>query len=291
MSKDFEVVYRVSSNDYILPWFRSGWHNPVQFPNAIVLNVVGRTARSTQKGAKGRKRVQKSANASPQKSSKERKRVQKSARALLHKNSKPPGLKQTGLGTPKTSREKRVYTTRVTASSLSLSLDPESQNKKGKNYGVYQFLGKTRERVHTIGLKRVYTIEASDPENRGFLGDIVHSLFPSELALKSCSAWLREFDQHNPASCAPPHVIEETLNISSFIDQRLRLQCCGALSSPVMTDGRIFTRFVKVCGSETVSATRVAAINPKMTMQTRYGYSASTPQATRISKLSMETQP
>ena len=73
--------------------YRKNTPRPLQFPNAVVLNAVGR--RNTQIRAKERKWAQKSANARAQKGAKERKR------ALLRKNYKQPGLKQPGLvGTP-----------------------------------------------------------------------------------------------------------------------------------------------------------------------------------------------
>ena len=47
---------------------------------------------------------------------------------------------------------------------LSLSPDPEVTEQK-KNFVLNHFIGKQGERVYTIGLeRRVYTIEASDPE-------------------------------------------------------------------------------------------------------------------------------
>ena len=58
----------------------------LQFPNAVVINAVGR--RNTQMRAKEHKRAQKSANARAQKGAKGRKR------ALLRKNCRQPGLKQ-----------------------------------------------------------------------------------------------------------------------------------------------------------------------------------------------------
>ena len=56
----------------------------LQFPNAVVLNAV--VCKRAQMSAKGHKRAQKSAKASPQKSAKE--------------ETLPTGLKQPGLGTP-----------------------------------------------------------------------------------------------------------------------------------------------------------------------------------------------
>ena len=79
----------------------------LQFPNAVVLNAVGR--RNTQMRAK-------SANERKRKSAKERKRAQKSAKA--RENCKQPGLKQPGLGTPNSysGNGLRVKTQRVKTS-------------------------------------------------------------------------------------------------------------------------------------------------------------------------------
>ena len=100
----FQTVVRVLSGDQtFLPPLTTNWTLVtsmlplfnllnLQFPNALVLNAVGR--RNTQMRAKERKWAQKGANASPQKSAKGRK-----GRFRI-KNCEQPGLKQPGLGTP-----------------------------------------------------------------------------------------------------------------------------------------------------------------------------------------------
>ena len=70
----------------------------LQFPNAVVLNAVGR--RNTQMRANERNRVQMSAKERKRKSAKEQKGSKERRRALPRKSCKQPGLKQPGLGTP-----------------------------------------------------------------------------------------------------------------------------------------------------------------------------------------------
>ena len=87
---------------------------PLRFPNAVVLNAVGR--RNTQMSAKERKC----------KSAKQRKRAQKGAkeckRMLPRKNCKQPGLKQPGLGTPKSQENCRKISRAHPKSSRTKSL-------------------------------------------------------------------------------------------------------------------------------------------------------------------------
>ena len=88
--------------------------------------------------------------------------------------------------------KEKAYTTMAPVLSRSVAQPRGHRANKAMVYAIS--LGKQRKRVYTIGLGSVHTIEASDPEKKGFHGGVYLFFFPDYSSIRRLQqhpAWAR----------------------------------------------------------------------------------------------------